>query len=76
VSSGEQPGATLWATREQLATRYQVHARTVDEWRRRGILPAFVVSARLVRFPIAECDEGVRRFRHSARWEQKEGGVL
>lgn len=76
MSSTEQPGATLWATREQMADRYQVHARTVDEWRRRGILPAFVVSARLVRFPIAECDEGVRRFRHSARWEQKEGGVL
>ena len=35
MSSTEQPGATLWATREQMATRYQVHARTVDEWRRR-----------------------------------------
>lgn len=31
MSSSEQPGATLWATREQMATRYQVHARTVDE---------------------------------------------
>lgn len=76
MSSAEQPGAPVWATREQLASRYQVHARTVDEWRRRGILPVFVVSARLVRFPVSDCDEGVRRFRHSARWEQKEVGAL
>ena len=76
MKPAEQNAAPVWATREQLASRYPVHARTVDEWRRRGILPAFVVSARLVRFPIAECDEGVRRFRHSARWDQKEGGVL
>jgi hypothetical protein len=68
--------AQAWATREQLAVRYQVHPRTVDDWRRRGILPAFIVSSRLVRFPVAECDEGLRRFRHTARWEQKEGGAL
>ena len=37
-----------WATRDQLAARYQVHPRTVDDWRRRGILPAFVISSRLV----------------------------
>lgn len=61
-----------WATRDQLAARYQVHPRTVDDWRRRGILPAFVISSRLVRFPVNECDEGLRRFRHTAKWEGKQ----
>jgi len=65
------PADALLLTREQLATRYQVHPRTVDDWRRRGILPAFVVGARCVRFPVVDCDEGLRRFRHAARWEQK-----
>jgi ribosomal protein L25 (general stress protein Ctc) len=62
--------AHLWATRSQLAERYQVHPRTIDEWRRQGNLPAVVYGTRLVRFDITACDEWFNQFRHAAKWEQ------
>ena len=69
------PG-TVWATRAQLATRYSVHPRTIDDWRRAGHLPAFVYGTRLVRFDLEACDLWIARFRRAAKWEKTKGGAL
>jgi hypothetical protein len=63
-----------WATRHELATRYKVHPRTIDDWRKAGNLPAFVYGRRIVRFDIKACDEWIGKLRHSARWEHSKGG--
>lgn len=65
----EIKSGAVWATREQLATRYCVHARTIDEWRKQGNLPAFKQGTRLVRFDVAACDLWINKFRHAAKWE-------
>jgi hypothetical protein len=62
-----------WATRQQLAARYNVHPRTVDEWRKAGNLPAFIYGRRIVRFDLEACDAWIDRLRHAARWEQNTG---
>jgi predicted DNA-binding transcriptional regulator AlpA len=62
-----------WATRKQLAARYQVHTKTIDLWRRQGYLPAIMMGTRLVRFDISACDTWITQFRHSAKWENQGG---
>lgn len=69
-----EPGP-CWFTRRQLAERYQVHPRTIDEWRRLGYLPAACIGTRLIRFDVTACDHWFNKFRHTAKWEQKEGGA-
>jgi hypothetical protein len=69
MRSAEIKSGAVWATREQLAARYSVHARTIDEWRKQGNLPAFKQGARLVRFDVAACDLWINKFRHAAKWE-------
>jgi hypothetical protein len=67
------PPPAKWATRQQLAARYNVHPRTVDEWRKAGNLPAFIYGRRIVRFDLEACDAWIDRLRHAARWEQNTG---
>jgi hypothetical protein len=71
--NGKQP-AGKWATRCELASRYNVHPRTIDDWRKAGNLPAFSYGTRLVRFDIQACDEWIDKLRHAARWEKRQGG--
>lgn len=72
TDKGETPPAK-WATRAELARRYNVHPRTIDAWRKDGNLPAFVYGRRLVRFDLEACDGWIGRLRHAARWESDEG---
>jgi hypothetical protein len=70
------PPPAKWATRAELASRYNVHARTIDAWRKDGNLPAFIYGRRIVRFDLQACDAWIDRLRHAARWEQNERGAL
>ena len=64
------PGQTA-VSRTHLANRWGVSPRTIDAWRKRGNLPAFVVSGRLIRFDLAACEEWLGKFRHDAKWENE-----
>jgi hypothetical protein len=68
--SGNQQQA-IWATRAQIAKRYEVHPGTIDTWRRSGFLPSVALGTRLVRFDIRACDAWFNQFRQSAKWEQE-----
>ena len=68
LPGGEQE--SLWITRGRLAARYQVHPRTIDQWRKQGYLPAVIYGSRLVRFDLKACDVWFNQFRHAAKWEQ------
>ena len=58
-------------SRTHLANRWGVSPRTIDAWRKRGNLPAFVVSGRLIRFDLAASEEWLGKFRHDAKWENE-----
>jgi hypothetical protein len=55
----DAPGGA-WVGKREIARRFGVSARTVDNWLTRG-MPHFKPSARMVRFSIADCDEWYRR---------------
>ncbi len=52
------PPASL--TKRDFARRHSISERTVDYWRERG-MPCLLVSRRKCLFPVADCDEWVRR---------------
>jgi len=64
------PGQTA-VSRTHLANRWGVSPRTIDQWRKRGNLPAFVVGGRLIRFDLAACEEWLGKFRRDAKWENE-----
>lgn len=49
--------------RQEIARRYSISVRLVDELRRRRILPFYRISKRGVRFCPEEVDEAFRRYR-------------
>ena len=65
------PGQTA-VSRTHLANRWGVSPRTIDQWRKRGNLPAFVLGGRMIRFDLPACEEWFGRFRHDAKWETEE----
>jgi hypothetical protein len=61
-----QSPETALATKKQLAKRYKVSVRTLDNWTK--FLPHLKFSARLIRYPVAECDRALAdRFKINAR---------
>ena len=54
------PGA-VYATREQMADRYAVSVRQIDQWKADGVLPFMRGGRKLIRFPVERCDEIVAR---------------
>jgi hypothetical protein len=57
---------TALATKKELAKRYKVSLRTLDHWQE--FLPKLKFSARLIRYPVAECDRALAdRFKINAR---------
>lgn len=52
----------ILATREQLAKRYAVSVRTIDEWRAEEVIPHIRFSPKFVRFDIPACDAAVREW--------------
>ena len=49
-----------WVGKHEIARRFDVCARTVENWLTRG-MPHFKPSARMVRFWIPDCDDWYRR---------------
>ena len=45
-----------WATREQAADHLGVHPNTIDKWRNDGLIAAYRIGPRLVRYDINEID--------------------
>lgn len=54
-----------WLTREELATELKVALRTVDGWKKRGVIPCIVIG-RVVRFNRAAVSEALARFEKKA----------
>jgi excisionase family DNA binding protein len=55
----EQPNTSTaepWQTRAEVASRGRVTTRTVDEWVRQGLLPAYRVGPRRVVFKTADVE--------------------
>jgi hypothetical protein len=52
-----------WATRYELAERYNVHPRTIDDWRDLGFLPYIQRGTRFIRFDIQACDQWIDTLR-------------
>ena len=50
-------------TKPQMAERYQVHVRTIDNWIALGQIPYLKVGRKLIRFDPQECDKSLQRFR-------------
>jgi hypothetical protein len=66
LGAGIEP--QLYKKRCQMAVRYQVSVRTIDNWCVDGTLP-YVKRGRVVRFDTQECDAAMRKFRHKSRFE-------
>lgn len=49
-----------WVGKKEIARRFDVCARTIDNWITRG-MPHFKPSNRMVRFSISDCDDWYRR---------------
>jgi excisionase family DNA binding protein len=47
-------------TRKQLATRYAVSLRTIDEWMSRGWIP-FLKVGKCIRFSLPDVDAAIRQ---------------
>ena len=45
--------------RKQLAKRYSVSEKSITTWQKSGRIPFIRINQRMVRFPIAECDEAM-----------------
>jgi excisionase family DNA binding protein len=55
----------ILATTRGLAVRYQVSARTIQNWVSRKVLPVCKIG-RAVRFNVAACDKALARFERKA----------
>jgi excisionase family DNA binding protein len=62
------PEFPFFATTRGLAARYQVSARTVQNWVARKILPVTKIGG-AVRFNIAACDRALAKFERKAAGE-------
>jgi hypothetical protein len=49
--------------RAQIAARYEISVRLVDQLKRLGVLPFYKLSKRAIRFDPEECDVAIRRWR-------------
>jgi excisionase family DNA binding protein len=59
--------AREWATKHELALRYGVSVRCIDNWVYQKRIPS-VKLGRLIRFRVARCDEALAKFeRREAR---------
>jgi hypothetical protein len=50
-----------WMTRKQIADRYQISLRCVDNWTEDGRLPRYKIG-KIVRYDPVECDKSLRAF--------------
>ncbi len=50
----------MWSTKGQIAERYAVSIRTIDNWMRDRKIPYVKLSERMVRFKIENCDEALQ----------------
>jgi excisionase family DNA binding protein len=48
--------------KNQMAKRYQVSPRTIDNWMADGRLPYLKLGRKLIRFDADQCDEALQRF--------------
>ena len=59
----ERYGAeSVFLTKPEVAVRYGVSTRTVDNWMKEGVVPHFKVG-KLVRFRANECDDALGKLR-------------
>lgn len=50
----------------EVAKAFGVHARTIANWSRRGIIPGYRLSPRVVRFDMEEVREAIKRHQEGA----------
>lgn len=63
-----KPSEPSLASKKQLARRYSVSTRTVDNWIASRLIPVLRFGPRLVRFPVLECDRTLaERFKINPR---------
>ena len=60
-------------TNEELAAKYQICLRTVDNWKRRRVIP-YLRLGRIVRFNEDEVSKALEKLTVRARTENKRGG--
>lgn len=60
---------SLLVKKQEIASRYSVSIRTVENLVRRGVLPCFRLG-RSVRFSPEECDAAMRHYRFGPRHEK------
>jgi len=53
-------------TKPELATRYGIVTRTVDNWIHKRRIPFLKIGRKLVRFDAAECDRALEKFKVNA----------
>jgi excisionase family DNA binding protein len=63
------PNDRKLVNKRNIADRYGVSERTIQDWMEKGIIP-YYKPGYLVRFDPAECDEAIGRFRKSSTGEE------